>query len=145
MRRWIQESFELARLAREAKRTDEAYAEIIRKAKAEGKDWQDMAALNWEAGHEAGLVYAQIDLIKTRRQIRHAIRYSVPLAPRSEGEDWTWNTNLGQWLLTDQGAMKLRREIAIEVENRQKPWLNWISLFISGISLAVAVIALVSG
>jgi|GEM_PF-4716442 len=139
---WFQEFFELRRLDKELNRTNELYAKALKEAKDGGTDWQDMASLNHEASWEAGFVYSQIDAIKTARQLRRATRYSVPVPPRSEGDDWSWDTTLGKWLLTDVGAQKLRREIAIEVENRQKPWLNWMSLVISGISLAVAVIAI---
>jgi hypothetical protein len=49
---------------------------------------------------------------------------------------------LGTWSLTEVGSMKLRREIAVEVEIAHKPWLNWLSLVVSAVSLVISVIAM---
>ena len=142
---WLEEEAELRRLRRDLQFTLDRYAEDRRIAEARKADANELAAIEHGEYFEGSTISDQIDFIQTKRLTRKAQRYGIPVPRPIEGEDWTLSHRVGTWSLTEAGTMKLRREIASEVDIRQKPWLNWLSLVVSGVSLVVAVIALFVG
>ncbi|HEV7344281.1 MAG TPA: hypothetical protein VGN60_01425 [Devosia sp.] len=142
MLNWLKEQTELYELNRSLRLTSAAFAKERAAGKAAGLPGYELAQIEYEEHLETALYYDEIEWIKTKRLIRTAVRYSVPIPTRAEGEDWEQSRHLGHWLLTPVGATKLRREVAVEVDIRQKPWLNWLAVAISAASLVVALFAL---
>jgi len=106
-----------------------------------GLKGDDLRGVEAFALFEAEQINDEISNIESTRLAGKARHWGVPVPPQTDGENWRQSSALGTWSLTEIGAMKLRREIAIEVEISQKPWLNWAALAISLGSLMVSVAA----
>lgn len=141
---WLKEQTESYELNRNIRLTAAGFLKEKDEATVAGKAGYELAQIDHNERTEVALYYDQIEWIKTKRLVRRAVRYSVPIPPRVEGEDWEESRQLGHWMLTPVGAAKLRREVAVEVDIRQKPWLNWLAVGISAASLAIAILALQS-
>ncbi|WP_338722396.1 hypothetical protein [Devosia sp. XK-2] len=129
----------VARLRREAH-------EKLEKAKAEGMKADELNRLSDELFWDFGAYADRLDELESQRLIARAQRWGVPIPPRSDDSPyWYKSGQLWTWALSDEGKMKLRHEIAAEVEIAHKPWLNWSALIISLFSLAVAIAALFNG
>jgi hypothetical protein len=83
-----------------------------------------------------------IDQLETRQKRRAAWRYGVPIPPTPSAYEsdkyWNWCLALGEHHLTTEGHAHLRREIAHERELLYKPWMSWLALGISFVSLAIS-------
>ncbi|WP_159598750.1 hypothetical protein [Starkeya nomas] len=98
-------------------------------------------ALEGGLQHEQEPLIDELLTIETRQRIRTAHRWGVPIPPRPYGRDRDqyWDrSRYSEWVLTDEGHKHLRRETAVEVELFAKPWLSWIAIAVSVVSLAVA-------
>ncbi|MFK0273328.1 hypothetical protein ACIQUG_06620 [Ensifer sp. NPDC090286] len=92
---------------------------------------------------EVSIQYDLIDAIRTKQLIREAIRLGVPVPRHSKESDfWYESRQLGSKHLTDDGQHFLRREIASEIELRQKPFLTWGAFLISVLGLCISMIAI---
>lgn len=88
------------------------------------------------------LVSAKLSAIEHHQAIRRAIRWQVPVpSHKMEGyaDEWTWHNAHHQYYLNSAGIARIRRECYLEMEMRFKPWLSWIAVCISVVSLLVAI------
>jgi hypothetical protein len=136
--RWITEEHQIRSHRREMAKLDREHEAAIKKAKADGRPGYEISQLDHE--HYAFWVVPsdKVDVIRSNRLVQKARNLGLPVPRHDNEEFWEKSTFFYEYMLTAQGSTHLRREIALEKEIRQKPWLNWISLFISGISFAVA-------
>ncbi len=142
IRRLWRERRKLRKLRRDEARTQKQFDTEIEEAKARNASRQELDQLKHQQFWETTIFSDEIDEIITQRLIRKAIKWGIPIPKREEGDAWLRSSQLGTWSLTDSVSMRLRREIAHEVEISQKPWLNWCALIISLFGLIVAVVAL---
>ncbi len=119
---------------------DRAYTAVA------GKSWEVAQQAIAEEDLNYKLVESQFEEAHHKDLIRQARRLRGPVPPRlgSEPVDWE-ETYAGAWVLTDDAAFRLRQSIAAELDARQKPYLNWAALTISGLSLALSIVALIWG
>lgn len=140
--RWLREAKELHALKRAINRIDKLYDAAISTAKRRGAPQEEQHMLEVEQYGEVSVFYLLLDILRTKQAIRRAIKYGVPIPKRNDESDF-WNiSSMRPDHLTDHGFMHIRREIAIEVDIQQKPWLNWLAVAVSFLSFGVAVVAL---
>ena len=101
--------------------------------------------LYWDHDTNRQLIESEIDQIETKNLIARAKSWGVPIPsrPSSESEEniyWYWCRVHGHFYLTDEGKALLRREAYAEMEMRFKPWVTWLALSISVVSLAVSLL-----
>ncbi|MGR9283961.1 hypothetical protein [Rhizobium johnstonii] len=92
---------------------------------------------------ERDLAFAEISEIETKRARRQADRWRVPLPTRPFKDDeqtefWEWHAPHHRYYISDKGHSQLRREIYQEWEMWWKPWLSWVAVAISLLSLAIS-------
>ncbi|MBA1139374.1 hypothetical protein [Mesorhizobium neociceri] len=91
------------------------------------------------------IVDAEIAEIETAQTLRRAGQWRIltPQRPYKEDEDndfWEWHGVHGRYYLTEEAMRRVRREVYEEREMRMKPWLTWLAVLISVISLAISVL-----
>jgi hypothetical protein len=144
LRQWIKEELQLRRLRKEMARLDRLYAKDIAAAKEAGQSSEEIYLLEGERYSQWIVPSDEADIIRTNRLVRKAQMMGLPIPKRSvDAGLWEQTMHFYKWRLTDAGFTLIRREIALENEIRQKPWLNWMTLAISLFSLAIAVAALI--
>lgn len=140
---WLKQRLRLSSLVRQERNLYAKGQREIDAAIKRGIKGDDLRGVEYFALHDAEEINDEISHLESMRLVKKARSWGVPVPAQIDGDDWRQSSTLGTWSLTEACSMKLRREIAIEVEIAQKPWLNWSALVVSLISLAVAIVALV--
>ncbi|MBY5814304.1 hypothetical protein HFN60_01275 [Rhizobium leguminosarum] len=88
---------------------------------------------------------AAIAKIETNRIRRRAENWRVPMPlrpykPQETTEFWEWHAPHHCYYISDKGHSQLRREIHQEWEMWWKPWLSWLAVAISTVSLAISIL-----
>ncbi|GLK86027.1 hypothetical protein [Ancylobacter defluvii] len=138
---WRDDRTRREQLLDELDRLDALYEPDLKAAGRPGSDAYESLAAGLQAESEPYL--EELFGIETRQRIRTARRWGVPIPPRPyghEGDHYWERSRYGEWVLTDEGHKHLRRETAVEVETFAKPWLSWIAIIISVVSLVVAAV-----
>lgn len=112
---WIREEFELGAHLLTIRKLDRAYSAELATAGTASEREKAAYRHHWET-----LLYReQIDEIKTRRRLRRAGRFNVPIEAPSQGSPlWRWSAQLNVWCLTSIGHSEL--EILIMQERRRR-------------------------
>jgi hypothetical protein len=142
MLKWLREAMRLRSLQRGRQEHYRRLDEEVRIKRARKATTQELYQLgdgwNFE-DHWSD----EIEAIRTDRLLRKARRLSVPTPGWSEDSaDWETSKYTYAPILSPAAGLRLRREITLELEVRQKPWLNWGVLVIAGLSLLVSIAAL---
>jgi hypothetical protein len=143
-KRWSKENSELKSLQKGLDTAQEFRDLKLAEAKTKSLDEYEMQQIFAEAHSEYYVYSDQIEVIRTKRLVRKAIRYEVPIPGQHKDNDhvyWERASGTGVKYLTVEGSMQVRREIATEIDILQKPWLNWLAIVISVVGLAIAVAA----
>jgi hypothetical protein len=147
MLQWLREEIELRRLRRDQADGYFRLEQELRIARARNARRDEL--------HQLASQYHQVDIaiavdniaaIRTKRLLRTARRLLIPTPDwPSAGDEWEQSSVTYAPILSPVAEHKLRREIAVERELRQKPWLNWVTLVIALISLVVSLFAFSNG
>lgn len=91
------------------------------------------------------LVDAEIAKIETAQTLRRAEQWRIPIPQRPYKRDedtdfWEWHAVHGRYYLTEEAMRRVRRDVYEEREMWLKPWLSWLAVLISVVSLAVSVL-----
>lgn len=142
---WNNERYRLIQLSHEIDRIWQRYENSMKQAHRSSASREDIAQVQFEIETETRVLSDEQDKILTGRMLRSATRYGVPITPASDNSThWQWSNFESRFLLTTEGLAHLRREIALERDIRHRPWVNWIGVGISVLSLLVATVALMS-
>lgn len=142
--RWNEERYRLVQIGHEISDIWQDYADSMKQAHKPGVSRDVILQLEAEIDSETRGLSDEYDRILTVRMLRYATRYGVPIMPASDNSPhWEWSDYEGRFLLTTEGLAHFRREIAFERDLRQRPWVNWLGVAISVLSLLVATVALV--
>ena len=136
------ERYNLSQLRYSRERAEEGFKAAVAGLKPRDEQYQEHRA-NMFA--EIDYTDASIAEIETKMIIRRSLRWKVPIParPMKEGEPhdfWTWHEIHGRYYISDKGQSQLRREIHQEWEMWWKPWLSWVAIGISVISLGFSII-----
>lgn len=141
---WRDDRNKVAQLNYELQDLEEAFE------KGAEREYQDKREFGYRSAyydfrHEADTIQAAIDQLETKRSIRRAIRWRVPVPSRpanDEADDgyWQWSVPHQCFYLSDTGKTHLRREIALEAELLFRPVLSWGAVCISLLALIVSVL-----
>ncbi|MGB3338285.1 MAG: hypothetical protein WBA73_14015 [Devosia sp.] len=142
--RGLRDWWTLKRLEREERRTSLVLSAKQRAVSAQGGGWERLQEETAEEDFEHGLASAAIDLQLNKMLVSKARRLRIPVPDRKSTDDWE-EIMTGGKVLTQTAALRLRREIALELETQQKPYLNWGALVLSLFSLGVSIIAILGG
>ena len=118
---------------------DEAMDEWVRATRDGDIDRRTYGERVSEAKYAMYAVQTQIDHHQTKALLRLAIGYGLPIPsqiPFRGNEDWDLRS--GMMILNVDAQMKLRREVALERDIRQKPFLSWAAFAISVVSLCIS-------
>ncbi|MDM9628319.1 hypothetical protein QTL95_20705 [Rhizobium sp. S152] len=148
--RWRDERHLLAQLQFGLEEIDAKFIERVKKEKLQrGSDaWRD-AYFDYDSHRQ--LWEADIDQLQTQRYVRRAKAWEVPIPPHPvpapdspvcDDEFWSWSQPHGRYYLTYKAQAVLRRDIYAEIEMRYKPWLAWMAITFSALSLIIALIRL---
>ncbi|MFI0843522.1 hypothetical protein [Mesorhizobium sp. IMUNJ 23232] len=139
--RYRNERDELIRLRHGLEYNNATFKEKTADLSKRSQEYRD--AVN-EGANEHYLMSAEIAEIETAQMLRKAARWRihVPLRPTNEDdtEMWEWNVIHGRHYLSEKAMMQIRRDAYQEFEMRSKPWLSWMAILISIISLVVSVL-----
>ncbi|MBP1852724.1 hypothetical protein [Rhizobium halophytocola] len=94
--------------------------------------------------HNVGTLEAAVAQIETAQMRRRAERWRIPLPPRPREEAyatdfWEWHDKHGKYYFSEKALSQIRRELYMEWEMWWKPWLSWLAIGISFLSLAIAI------
>ncbi|MER9028192.1 hypothetical protein [Mesorhizobium sp. M0674] len=138
---WRDERNKLATLREDLDRTERSFEVEIRSATEAGSS-EILFEIKDRRYFEMRTFEMLIDQIETRRRLRLARRYGVPVPLRPDvavdSEYWDWELGLYEHTLSTKGHYLLRREIAAERELVFKPWLSWVAIILSFLSLIIA-------
>lgn len=137
--KWRDDRHRIAELRFAIEDADKDFRSAVAKRKLR-RDSDAYQELYMSAENERELAEAEISDIETENAIRRARAWGVPIPPVPYQEDvgdqyWYWCRVHGRFYLNDNGTALLRRESYAEMEMRFKPWLTWLALIMSGISL----------
>lgn len=141
---WNEERYRLVQISHEISRIWQSYADSMKQAHMPGVSRDVIMQLEAKIDSETRWLSDEYDRILTVRMLRSATKYGVPIKSASENSPhWQWSNYEGRLLLTSEGLAHFRREIAFERDLRHRPWVNWLGVAISVLSLVVATVALV--
>ncbi len=137
--RWRDERNRIAELNYKIEEIEKSYEPHLAATKAE--DEVAYVGTMMEMRDEIEPYRDEIDLIRTNKALRTAVRFGIVTPLRDEAETfWRWSRAYNKSLLTVEGHQLLRREFALESELSYRPILSWGAFGISLISLAVAML-----
>ncbi|NTH50923.1 hypothetical protein G6L09_08045 [Agrobacterium rhizogenes] len=92
-------------------------------------------------------IYAEIDQLETKNLLKRAKVWNVAIPPRPiplpepdrDDNYWDWCDVHGCYYLSDEGKELLRHKAYSEMEMFYKPWLSWMAVGISVLSLIISV------
>lgn len=93
--------------------------------------------------HEMDTINAAIAELETAQIKRRAAKWRIPIPKRPYKDDdaddfWEWHYVHGVAYISLKGMSQLRKEIYQEWEMWWKPWLTWVALGLSILSLVFA-------
>ena len=146
LRKWSDERIALANAN---ERLEELWSEFVHKQV--DRDERRISPEAWESYTsywfaEYSVIQADIAKVETDRAIKRAGQWEVPFPQKPYGTDedtehWKWHPVHATHYLSDEGKMRLRREVYLEMDIRSRPLLTWAALIISVVSLAVSALA----
>jgi len=105
-----------------------------------------------EYQHHVAEFFADLDCIRadiaeleTKHMKQRATYWRVPIPQRpykreEESEYWEWHDPHGAFYLSENGMKRLRREVHHDWEMWSKPWLSFMAVGISLLSLLISVL-----
>lgn len=139
--RYRDERYSIVASENEIEHIRNSYKDPLAEAKLVSRE--AFARVFFDMNSELEIYEYEIDKIETSQQLRKARKWGVPVPRRPKlPEDnyyWSYRSFIGDHVLTSEGQMYLRREIAFELELFFRPVLSWAAIIISVISLSLAV------
>ncbi|MBP1856850.1 hypothetical protein [Rhizobium herbae] len=144
--KWRDDRHRLAKLRFDLEDLDIAFRNKVKveKLRRGSEEWERAYA---DFDNYRELYDADIAQLETTNQIRRASAWGVPIPFRPISEEpvyddkyWDWHRPHASYYLSDVGKAFLRRETYAEMEMRSKPWIPWIAIGISVISLLVSLL-----
>ena len=143
---WRDEKNQIAALALEIEHVYETHRPKISALKR--PPWNNYQFAVSEMLAEIDPLQAELDGIETKRRLRRARKWGVPIPdrPKSGEENDMWKLSaFHEHVLSEQGHLFLRRETALEREIAQKPLISWAALAISVVSLSISALNAIFG
>lgn len=136
------ERIELVRLREDEATVLSAFKKQVAEAGAvpASREWR---SIHSQFENELSLIRANIGEIETRKTLRMAGKWDVPVPPppyySSDGHPyWSWHGVHARYYINEDGKAFVRREVYAERDMRSRPYLAWAAIAISVVSLAVA-------
>ena len=139
----------LKQLHRERRGISARYKPLLEDARKRGRDAHD--SLMADVMNELAEIEGMIAEVRHRRTMDLAQSYDVPTKAwsssladdDSDGDDnWQRSRFSGQWFITEAEAARLRAAVRQERKERFEDASRWLPPFVSVLSLAVAILAL---
>ncbi len=126
------------RLEQKRDKTQRGYdREILKAVKA--KDYKEADGFKEEAAHFYSTANDEIDALKSRKLVSHAIRLKVPRPSFEDKEAWEQFTYYG-YVLTDKGYNDLRSSIMAFQNARTEHQMRWVKGVLIPIINALSVV-----